>query len=79
MIWSGEGRQTHPFPQCGQTGCESTANPQVEFKMPSAKYGLLYPCTNQKSFVPMLKIEILNRPPTTLSKLMESEDPEEPT
>ena len=25
----------------------------------------------------MLKIEILNRPPTTVSKLMESEDPEE--
>ena len=27
----------------------------------------------------MLKIEILNRPPTTVSKLMKFEDPEEPT
>ena len=27
----------------------------------------------------MLKIEILNRPPTTVSKLMESEDPDEMT
>jgi hypothetical protein len=32
-----------------------------------------------KKFWPNAEIEILNRKPTTLSKLMESEDPEEPT
>ena len=45
--------------------------------MPSAKYGLTVSVHKSKKFGPMLKIEILNRPPTTLSKLMESEDPEE--
>ena len=51
--------------------------------MPSAKYGLtvssVHRDKSKKVFGPMLKIEILNRPPTTMSKLMESEDPEEPT
>jgi hypothetical protein len=32
--------------------------------------------TNQNFFGPMLKIEILNRPTTTMSKRIESEDPE---
>jgi hypothetical protein len=32
-----------------------------------------------KKFWPNAEIEILNRQPTTVSKLMESEDPEEPT
>jgi hypothetical protein len=50
--------------------------------VPSAKNDCWNPWHSvhkSKKFWPNAEIEILNRRPTTVSKLMESEDPEEPT